>query len=338
MSDKKPLPKTKAAKNRLIAATGKRFKAIRQNRQSAPHKSFRLTKKYKIAATLPRLDSSRSLLKSSLQFYLQNWKIFAILGLVYLLFLWAITGLPNQQTYNDLKNVVDDTLQGDTKSWLGIGTLLLGTLSGALTPDQSELQQFLSLLLSIVFWLVFIWTARHIMAGQQVTVRQALYNASAPLIPILVILFIIALQLIPAAIGGLVLSYTFGTETAIVDGLEAMLLSIGALLLMVLSLYWLLQSLLALIIVTLPNMYPLQAMASARGLAAGRRLAVLWRVAMFAFVILVLWVAVLLPVITLGSYVSFGWLPVVPLVINILAAVTLPVSIIYLYQLYRKLL
>ncbi len=324
-----------------IVRLGKKVKKIylrlRNKRRQAVHKSFALSRHQKFIAKPTKVPRSLKLLKQTLVFLKRNWKLYLSLSTIYLLLLWVVLGLPNQQGYSDLKALVDETLGGEQQSWLAFGSLLAGVLGGVIAGDQSELQQFLNWLVSIVFWLVFIWATRHKMAGNPVGVRMALYNAMTPLIPLLTVLFIVALQLIPGSIGALVLSFTF-TGGGLVNGVEAMLFSLGAFILILVSLYWLIQSLLAAIVVTLPNMYPLQAMSSAKELVSGRRFVILRRLAVVMIAIALVWVAALLLAIVLDSYSTIEWLPIVPLVLNVLTACTVPVMVIYLYHLYRKLL
>lgn len=311
---------------------------LSDTRSASPHKSFSLTKKYETNEEPVKISGSIALLRQSLSFYKTHWKTFLGLTVTYIVALWVIIGLPSQEAYGDLRGLLSETLEGDIFNFVGIGTLVAGAIGGVTVVSQSELQQFMTAVAGIIFWLVFVWTVRQIQAGHKVTVRQALYNASTPLIPLLIITAIIALQMIPAAIGAFVLAYTTSSDGLGLSGVEAMLFSIGAILLILLTLYWIVQSLFALLIVTLPNMYPLTALSTAKTLVANKRFLILRRLTVFALLLGVLWLIVIIPIILLDNWLAIQVVPLVPMAVDVLSAFSLPISVIYLYRLYRELL
>ena len=124
-------------------------------------------------------------------------------------------------------------------------------------------------------------------------------------------------------------------------GASAMLFWIGAVLLGILSLYWITSTIFALIIVTIPGMYPYQAINTAGDLMVGRRIKILLRWLWMALVLLLTWVIVLLIFIfiDMGLKALFpaisAW-PIVPIVILLLGAFTTIWVSTYVYLLYRK--
>ena len=120
-----------------------------------------------------------------------------------------------------------------------------------------------------------------------------------------------------------------------------MLFWIGASLLGILSLYWITSTLIALIIVTLPGMYPFQAIKTAGDLMVGRRIKILLRWLWMALVVLLTWAIVLLSFIfiDMGLKALFPVIsscPIVPIVILLLSALTTIWVSAYVYLLYRK--
>lgn len=300
--------------------------------------SFKLTKKYPDTKEKPKITGSVKLLRQAIVLYKANWKLFLGLSLIYIVTLWVITGLPNQQAYNNLKDFVTESLDGQVRNVIGISTLLLGAFGGIAGSEQTELQQFLTALTGVIFWLIFVWVVRQLQAGNSITIRQALYNASTPLIPLLTLIFVLALQLIPGALGALLISYAFGTEVFGIDGVESMLFTIAGLLLILLSVYWALQTLFAMIIVTLPNTYPVSAISSAKTVVLGRRGTILLRLGTMVLTLVIVWFLVMVPVIYLDTLISPSFVSLVPIVLDVLSALTLPILVIYLYRLYRELL
>ena len=120
-----------------------------------------------------------------------------------------------------------------------------------------------------------------------------------------------------------------------------MLLTAAALLLTILTAYWVTSTLIALVVVTLPGMYPLRALKTAGDLVIGRRLRILLRWAWLAFIVCVLWVLVMVPIILFdtwmkGVWPAISWLPVVPVALLVMGSLTIVVTATYVYLLYRK--
>ena len=114
-----------------------------------------------------------------------------------------------------------------------------------------------------------------------------------------------------------------------------------ALLLAVLSAYWVTSTFFALIIVTLPGMYPYQALKTASALIIGRRLRVLLRLVWMFVVTIFVWLIIMIPLILLDAWIKSIWsavsgFPTIPLALLIMGAVTVIWISSYIYLLYRK--
>ncbi len=207
------------------------------------------------------------------------------------------------------------------------GFLVLATSAGT---SSSSTGSILQVILIIVESLAIIWALRHLMAGKPIGIKQAYYNASAPLIPFLLVLAIIFVQLLPLSIGAIVIS-AIVSSLGSVGALWTILFAAILVLLAVWSLYMLSASVLGLYIVTLPDMKPLTAIRSAKNLVRFRRWLVIRRVLFLPVLILVVLGAVIIPLILYAT-------SLVAPVYFVLGALALLFAHSYLYSLYRELL
>ena len=105
-----------------------------------------------------------------------------------------------------------------------------------------------------------------------------------------------------------------------------------------LSLYWMTSSFIAMIIVTLPGMYPFTALKTAGDLVVGRRLRIMLRLAWLVVGILPTWAIVLIPMIFIQGSLKIDWLPLVPMTALVMGSMTVLWAAVYIYLLYRKLI
>ena len=301
-----------------------------------PHRAFRLTR--------PRMYVTTDDLRAAWQLQLDAWKfigrhkrILLGLGAMYTVLAYVLVGGISQFDYVAFKDATTEIVDGDVGAWGTAFSLFGAALTGNLNSPPSDVQQFLSTTLLIFFWLSLVWAARMLSADKEIKLRDALYNSGTPIIPTLVLLAVIAVQLIPAAVG------VFGYATALnggwLDGgVESMAFAVAAVLLSLLSAYFVVSSLTALIVVTLPGTYPWQALKSARQLVMNRRWGIVLRMLALAVHVVVLWGLVLIPIFLLDQWLRFDWLPLVPIFVQGLIGVTLVLTSVYIYKLYRSLL
>jgi hypothetical protein len=150
----------------------------------------------------------------------------------------------------------------------------------------------------------------------------------------------ILVQLLPVAIGVLVFNNA-SSAGMLESGFMAMISSIILALLGILSVYWVVTSVFAMVIVTLPGMYPWQAIRVSGDIVTGRRLRIVLRIAWLLLFNTVLGGLVLLPVILLDRALTgltdlFRYIPLVPLTMAILGSLLVVWSAAYVYLLYRK--
>ena len=266
------------------------------------------------------------------------------LVLVYAVLSGLFVGLASQAVYAQLSELIRETggeiLSGNIAKVGEASELMLAGLTGGLNPEIGEAQQFFGGMLVILIWLTTVWLLRALLAGHSPRLRDGFYNSGAPLVPTFMLSFLFIIQLIPAAIAAIAIAVAMPAGI-ISGGIVMALFWIIALLLILLSLYWITSTFIALIIVTLPGMYPMKALNTARELVAGRRLRIILRMLWMAVLSTCFWVVVMVPIILLDAWVkgwwqAIEWLPVVPVALLLMGSVTLIWIASYSYLLYRK--
>lgn len=318
-----------------------RIKGLLQRR---PHRSFRLTPRrdYKRSLALPGYWSLTNTVRATLW---KNRRLFGGLALVYIVATIIISGFGAQESYanlsDTLKQTSGDLFKGNFGSVGQAGLLLVSTLTTGLSPDVTQAQSVLAGLVVFFGWLTTIWLLRNTLAGHRPRLRDGLYNSGSPVLATVLVGFIVTLQLLPTAIA--IIIYSAAQASGLLEvGVSAMLVWIGIVLLFLLSIYWITSSLLALVVVTLPGMYPLHAMRTAGDLVVGRRVRVLFRLMWLLLLVVVTWAAVMIPIILFDDWLkqvapAVSWLPIVPLVVVGLGALTLIYATSYIYLFYRRI-
>lgn len=203
-----------------------------------------------------------------------------------------------------------------------------GALAGGAGWSSDQTSSALQSILFIIASLAVIWALRQVLAGEKVTVKDAYYKGMSPLVPFILLLFVIILQLLPMTIGaailGIVSTGAFGVAATLIFAAVFLLLATW-------SLYMLSCSVLALYIVTLPDMHPRQALRSAKRLIIGRRLSVMRRLMFLPFLILLTLAAVFIPILLILP-------PLAAPLFFVFAGLSVFAAHTYLYNLYRRLL
>lgn len=175
-------------------------------------------------------------------------------------------------------------------SWLTIGT------EGIL----DETTEVFGSIVFLVIWLTTIFLLRHIMAGHEVGIRDGLYNAMTPLVSTFIVLAVAIVQSIPIIV--LIIAYSAAIETGFLTLPFYALLFFGfALVMIVLSGYLLSSTLMALVAVTVPGMYPMRALKMASDLMMGRRMKFVLRLIALVFVIAVIWGVLVVPLVMIKA-------------------------------------
>lgn len=284
---------------------------------------------------------------TTLTFILKRWKLFGALLLIVVGCNVVLVGLMQESTYVAFQETLEETNESLAGGQLGqvarAGLLLVSTITtGGLTGGMTEVQQLFAVLIFIIIWLVTIYLIRHIIAGNKPRLRDGLYNALSPFLSTLIVLFVVFLHLIPILI--VVITYSAAVATNFLSTpLYAFIYWLLAAGLILLSCYLLPGSVLGLVAVSAPGMYPMAAIHTASDLMAGRRTKFIVRLLFFVFFLAVIWVVVMLPVILLDFLIkgALDWtagLPIVPFMLLLMTCFTFIYFSAYIYLFYRKML
>jgi hypothetical protein len=317
-----------------------RVRALMERR---PHRSFRMTRRRDYVRQL-QLPGYWALTNEVRKLLIKNRKLFVALALFYGFTSALLVGFVSQNNYSELSDTVrelsDQFISGDFGELGNAAVVLTNIVTGTLNTNLTEAQRLFAAILGLLVWLTTVWLLRAILAGKRPRLRDGLYNAGAPIVPTFALALTLLLQLLPVALA--VAGYSAATATGLLNsGVEAMIFWTAASLLGLLSLYWISSTFFALIIVTLPGMYPMEALRTAGDLVIGRRVRILLRLLWLVVTIALFWLIVMLPVILLdawikGAWVTIDWIPIVPVVLLIMGTATVVWSASYVYILYRK--
>ena len=331
---------------KLALARNKDKRAFRNATKTKLHKSFKRSYRedYIRETNLPGLLSHAT---ATFKLIFKNWKLFIPLIILVVIFNVILVGLMTEESYNTFKESLDETNEQLTKGQLGnlgkAGLLLIGTVTtGGLNRGMTEVQQVFMIILLVITWLVSIYLARHILAGHKMKLRDGLYNALTPFISTFCIVGVIFIELIP--IFAVIITYSAALATDFLSTpFYALVYFIFAALLIILSAYLLSGSLMAMIAVTAPGLYPMTALNTATDIVAGRRIKFIIRI-IFVFLVLALcWVVIMLPIILIDNVLkaNIEWLdgfPIVSLALLNMTVFSVIYISIYFYLFYRKLL
>ncbi|MBR3263998.1 hypothetical protein IKF94_02060 [Candidatus Saccharibacteria bacterium] len=283
----------------------------------------------------------------SFKMLFKNWRLFLPFVLILVISNILLVGLMSEDTYvtfqKSLNETADKIKAGELGTFARSGLLLISTITtGGLSQGMTESQQLAMVILFLITWLVTIYLVRQRLAGYKVKLRDGLYNALSPFISTLIVLAVIFIEAIPLMI--VVITYSAAVSTDfLATPFYALIYFIFAVLLTLLSVYLISSSLIALIAVSAPGLYPLVAVSTARDLLVGRRIKFIIRVIYLFIVLVIVWVIVMLPLIALDLVLkqAFDWLrgvPVVSFELLFMTCFSMVYTTIYLYLFYRRLL
>ncbi len=339
------MPKSSKNKPTLVKRIAARFKKAQAYIVGkSPHQSFRRTKRRDYVRPLVLPKPFAFMYEVTMTIW-QYRRLFLPLMFVYLVLYIGLVGIASQDAYSSLATSFQ---QQAAEAGIASGgafeqasLALLSIASGGLTGDLTDIQQVFAVILTLLAWLTVVWLLRNVFAGNKIKMRDALYNAGSPIMATIVVAAIIVLQLIPVGIAAIGYIAASSSGLLAVGGVEVMLFWIAAGLLTLLSLYWISSSLFAMIIITLPGMYPLKALGASRDMLMGRKLRFFLRFIWMALFIVALWVVILIPIILFDGWLKsilpgIAWLPLVPAFIIIVGTLSVFWGSTYIYMLYRK--
>ena len=292
------------------------------------YSSFRMHKKIRpYQAPLP---SVRKIVRRSVGILWRNKWLFVSLVLVYVIAnIIMVRGIEQALDIPAIKEALADVQNGFGDKALVTASIFGLVLTSSGSSDQKDATLYQSIIIVLTI-LALIWAVRQIFNGHTIRLREALYQGMYPLIPFLLVAGVVSLQLLPLMVAGWIY------QVVIVGGIATLALEktvwgILILLLVVLSLYMIVSSLFALVIVTLPNMTPMRALRSARALVLHRRWVILRKIIGLSVVLFLGIAVIMLPVIMWAAAVA-EW------VFLVISSLLVIFPVLYIYILYLELL
>ena len=277
---------------------------------------------------------------------LKNWKLFLPLIIVAVVLNAVLVGIMSQDSYSQFQDALDQTsvelAGGDIGNVAKAGLLLISTLTtGGMSDETSDDSLIFMIIVFLILWLTTIFLVRHRLAGHKVKLRDGLYNAMTPLLSTFVVFAIAAIQCIPIFI--LIIAYSAAVQTDfLATPFYALVFFIFAVLMILTSGYLLSSSLIALIAVSAPGLYPIKAINAASDLMMGRRIKFILRLIALILVMVIFCIIIMLPLILFDFWMkTFEWtqgIPFVPICLNIVICFLIIYASTYLYLYYRWML
>lgn len=308
-----------------------------------PHRSFRRTyrRDYKRSLQMPGYIAFTRYVNRMI---LQRHTTFIPLGLVFAFIMLALGAVTSQDTYNQISDLLHESSNDLSEMGLNkvgqAGLLLLSMFAGGPQGLAAEQVTFLSFALLMV-WLTSVWLMREYLMGRKPRLRDGLYNAGSPILSTYAVMIVLVFQLFPVAFVALLYSglvqYDF-----VAEGFGSMIFWMFAIAVTTLCLYWATSTIIAMVVVTLPGMYPLAAMRAASDLVLGRRLRILYRLLWGLLMIAITWVIITIPMVLLDAWLKSVWpnldnVPLMPVLVAFMTALTLVWYGSYVYLLYRRI-
>ena len=310
-----------------------------------PHKSFRRSYRedYRRDLDVPGIMYH---VLATFRILFKNWKLFLPLIVIAVILNVVLVGIMSESGYVQFREILDQTssevVDGDIGNVAKAGLLLVSTVTtGGLSSESSESSVVFGVLIFLILWLTTIFLLRHRLAEHKVKLRDGLYNAMTPLISTFLVFAVAVVQCIPIFI--LVVVYSAAVQTEfLATPFYALLFFIFAALMIVISGYLLSGTLMALVAVSAPGLYPMKAIRTASDLMMGRRVKLILRLVALALTLALMWVIVMLPLILFDLMMKqFEWtagVPFVPICFAAMTCFTYIYGAAYLYLYYRWML
>jgi hypothetical protein len=283
---------------------------------------------------------------ASFKLIFKHWKTFLLLIILMVLLNAILVGLMSEDTYTNFQDILEQTNEsaggGPLTTAMKAGLLLVSTMTtGGLNSNMDGAQGVFAAILLLITWLVSTYLFRHYIAGHKVKLRDALYNACTPLISTAAILLLILIQLVPVFIFIILYSTAVQTEFLSTPFYAFVFFIFGAVMIL-LSGYWLSSSVIALVAVSAPGLYPGKALRAASDLMMSRRIKFIIRLIALLFVVLFLWAIIMIPLIMFDLWMkTFEWtsgIPFIPICLMIMSIFTVIFTSAYIYIYYRWML
>lgn len=326
-----------------VFAVGRFFQSVyrwacrktEHHRHVSPHRSFYLTTHAQAVRQI-NISGYGRFVTEVWRMVRDNWLIYLKITLLMALAIIAVVGVSNaHSSYVDTREAMEKV---DLHPFLKQAGLVTQAIITSLTVTDAN-RQAATFIIVAVAWLSLIFIARRVYSGNQLRLRDAIYSAGTPLVPMMVLLVAVLVQLLPLAL--VLISHSAITGAGYINqgiAIENMAAWCVISAVLVLTIYWMVTSLLTLVSVTIPGLYPMRAYYETSIQVAGRRVKILLRILMMFLPLLALWALVLIPTVLLDSILKPKTFPVVQLVVSLLAAISCTWASAYMYVLYRRIL
>ncbi len=310
------------------------------------HKSFRRSYRedYRRETVTPGLLSHAMITFKTIFKY---WRTFLpFIALMVFLYIFFV-GLMNEEFYQQFQTEIDQTSEEISGGRLGnfakSGLILISTvMTGGLNTGMDDTQVTFTIGLFLIMWLVTIFLLRHFFAGEKPKLRDGLYNALGPLLSTLLVFMIIFVQIIPIML--VIITYSAAVATNFLDTpFYALVYFLFAATMALISGYLVSSSIMGLVAVTAPGIYPLTALFAAADMMQGRRMKFILRLFYLLLVVVLVYIIVMLPIIMLDLWLKSIWTaiaswPIVPFCLLIVTCFVFIYLATYIYLYYRWLL
>lgn len=322
----------------------KLFKKKDKKNNKSPHKSFRRSYRedYQRETNIPGMMQH---IVETFKILGKNWKTFGLLIVVAVVLNMLLIGLMSGETYMKINTTIEQSganmaggnVGGMMKAWM----MLMATITTGGLAGESDAARVCGVLIFLVLWLTTIYLVRHKKAGHTVNLRDGLYNSMAPLVSTFMVLAVAIVQCIPIFL--LIIAYSAAVQTDFLAmPFYALMFLAFAVAMVAISGYLLSSTLIALVAVTAPGLYPMKAMRAASDVMMGRRMGCVARLIALILTLGVIWVAVMMPIILFDLWMkNYEWaagISVVPVCLNIMTCFSVIYGATYLYIYYRWLL
>ena len=258
-----------------------------------------------------------------------NKRIFIGLTIIYgLLDIFLANGFGNSNA-PQLKQQLSQVFSGNL-AVLGSSAVIFADLISSSGGGSNKAAGAYQLFFTIIISLALIWSLRQTVAGGTFRIRDALYKGMTPLVPFVLVLLLVCAQLLPFIVGASIYNMVITHGIAVLN-IEKITWGLLFAALTMWSLYMLAASIVALYIVSLPDMTPMQALNNSRGLVRGRRWTVIRKIIFLPFGLLILSALIMLPFIVFAT-------PLAKYVFFLLSIAMITLTHGYMYNLYRDLL
>lgn len=329
--------KTRTRRTRATSTPKTRSKAIVKNpeaslrnsklRKKPQYKSFRLHKQIKHPG--PKLPSFWNVSKKALQLLVANKQPIAWFVIVYgLLSLLFVSGIVAPLDIGEIRERLE-TYTGSVSSFSNNVTILSLLLNSSFKAS-GEVSAMYQVIFIVTSSLALIWLFRQQQAGIKTGLKQAYYRGMYPLVPFCLVALVIGLQAVPAALGNFLYGSVINEGLAVTFA-EQFIWFLFLMFTIILSLYLISTTIIALFIVTLPEMTPSVALKEAKDLVTHRRIDILQKMIALIIIIGAMYVATIFPTIFISALLA-------QVLYFLLTILVLPFIVAYLFVLYRELL